>query len=626
MRLALIAAMAVFATALYGWGWAFRKLFRMEEGAWAATLALGLAVILFLGGLLNLARIAYAPLLAALVLAGLILAFNAWYLRFGYFGTKGASAIPHDRLRLLAVAVPIILILGFVIVTALPPAAYNTADDYGKYFFHPVRMLAYGTLYGSPLSDLGSETLGGKAFIDGFVAALFPLNDLNATDGVFGLFLCLVLVAGMAGSTRLAGALAVLAVFAIDPQWINISALYLGAALMAAAIALTANTKERISPAALGLVYAGLIALKTSFALFAVLHAVAVTVALAWHEKSAAKGARFAALAAGFSLLFLSPWIALHAPHYWIAFTGPAVLPDFGHGPPDPVTPFTIAPLVYGSTAAQYTVTAIVVLIAGLTALRRPADTLAASMTAAAAITGVLAYAVTFFVFGPLLSGYAESVRYAVPFFIGIVPAVCALLAAQSSRQARARAVSAIFALMPVVIFAPSALARVEAALDGGVRPAFAFARSDAYAALDRQAMSGEMREQVEMLQAMVPAGASLTVWMGAPCFLDLHRNPVTEIDSAGLATPWAQLGHADYVLWEYGGYARPLVPKGDVVHSIVVGKHGPFPTKWRIGRSTGPSFTRTPASRFSCRRPTTTLERLRSGAYLRHPVQKTVG
>ncbi|HEY4124811.1 MAG TPA: hypothetical protein VGM36_09370, partial [Rhizomicrobium sp.] len=271
MRFAIIAAMAIFALALQGWGWGTRRVFGMGAGRWPVTLALGLGTVIFLGGILNVVRLATAPSLAALVLAGLMLAAIDGR-RFAVADIR--RAIAADRWTLLAVGIPALAILAFTVATQLPPSAYNAADDYAKYFFHPLRMLATGTLFASPMSDLGSETLGGKAFLDGFVAAFFPLSFLNATDAVFGLFLCLMLAGHFARNTWIA-VLCVLSVILIDPQYLNISALYLGSALMMAAIALSTDHGEMhdgIKPAAMGLVYAGLIALKATFALFVVVH------------------------------------------------------------------------------------------------------------------------------------------------------------------------------------------------------------------------------------------------------------------------------------------------------------------------------------------------------------------
>src|SRR5262249_48389116 len=148
-------------------------------------------------------------------------------------------------------------------------------DDLEKYLVHPVRMLATGTLSGSPLSALGSETLGGQAFLHGFVLSAFPLPYVNGVDSVFGLFV-LMLIAGAAGWRRFSwpfGApLAALFVAIVNPLYVNISAIYIGALLIATAVILVADENEDASPVLIGLVYAGLVAIKPIYGLFAALH------------------------------------------------------------------------------------------------------------------------------------------------------------------------------------------------------------------------------------------------------------------------------------------------------------------------------------------------------------------
>ena len=61
----------------------------------------------------------------------------------------------------------------FTIATQLPPSIYNFHDDYQKYFAYPVRMVETGTVFGSPLSAMGLQTLGAQAFLDGFVVGVF---------------------------------------------------------------------------------------------------------------------------------------------------------------------------------------------------------------------------------------------------------------------------------------------------------------------------------------------------------------------------------------------------------------------------------------------------------------------
>src|SRR5579863_6411165 len=72
----VVLALAVFAVAafmLYGWGWAARRVLRARETNWPATAASGMAALVFFGGLLNLARLAYPWALAFVALAGIAL-------------------------------------------------------------------------------------------------------------------------------------------------------------------------------------------------------------------------------------------------------------------------------------------------------------------------------------------------------------------------------------------------------------------------------------------------------------------------------------------------------------------------------------------------------------------------
>ena len=63
---------AVFAFVLYGWGWALRRLLsaqsRTEGRSWPSTAATGMAALVFAGGILNLARLAYPWALACVAI------------------------------------------------------------------------------------------------------------------------------------------------------------------------------------------------------------------------------------------------------------------------------------------------------------------------------------------------------------------------------------------------------------------------------------------------------------------------------------------------------------------------------------------------------------------------------
>ena len=148
----------------------------------------------------------------------------------------------------------------------------------------------------------------------------------------------------------LPGALfAPLLIGAINPLYVNVSALFLGAALMATAVLLTADEREEYPPSALviGLVYGGLAALKPTFALFVVLHLPLAAIAVSIVRGSVREGVLWALRTAGFAALALSPWVILHLPHYLSASAiGMGAVSD---GPHAQINIFSGIRLFYGA-------------------------------------------------------------------------------------------------------------------------------------------------------------------------------------------------------------------------------------------------------------------------------------
>lgn len=71
--LAVILIGVVFFLALYGWGRLSERLMGVRH-LWPLTICLGMAVWIFLGGLLNLGHLAFSGPLDAIVLSGIGLA------------------------------------------------------------------------------------------------------------------------------------------------------------------------------------------------------------------------------------------------------------------------------------------------------------------------------------------------------------------------------------------------------------------------------------------------------------------------------------------------------------------------------------------------------------------------
>jgi hypothetical protein len=569
MTLAATAVIAAIGLAFYGWGTLLRRLAAMPEGRWPVTVVLGMAVAVAAGGVFNLIGIAVRWVLDAFALAGIGLAI--WRLR--------QTGLPRPERHLALVILPIAAIVIFTIATQLPPSSYNFEDDFHKYFIHPVRMLATGTVASGPLSAMGAETLGATAFLDSFVLTLLPVDYLNAVDGVFALFLCLAMAA-TATRHRLTAAACVLAVFAIDPQVVNISALYLAAAAMMAVVMLAAGECEAgrepaPHPAPIGLIAAALIAMKPVFLLFVVLAIPALAVSLALATHSARRTAIWTGACLGWTVLSLAPWIAIHAPHYlawWqtpptaltpTVYKEPLALFDFGQNQ------FGVPPILYAGAGL------IAMAAAFAAAWRQRHATAHARTLFAAAFALVLAgcylgLAAT----SSQLAGWGTALRYFTPFAIALVPALLAVSLPELDVKPSLRGAVAAIALIPVMLFASRLWLRVYQASEYGNVLAFSgYAASSYNLAFNKAVLADGNRKRVAALQAAAPPGEPIVAWIDAPFWLDYERNPILEADSAGLAAPWAKLPEHGYFMLDYATIALNM-PAPDEKHVHVLGAH----------------------------------------------------
>ena len=535
---------------------------------WPVSIGVGLAATIAAGGVLNLARIAYSPVLWAL--AGVELVVSA--LEFRRIPWK----FDFDSSRVIEIA-SAALVIGsltlFAILTQLPPKVFNSHDDLQKYFAHPVRMLATGTLAGSPLSSLGAESLGAQAFLHGLTLSVFPIGFINGVDAVFGL-LVLMLLTAAAGWRRFAwfpGTLVgPLLVAAINPQYTNISALYLGSFLMATAVMLVANAPEGRFPAplALGLVYASLAALKPTLGIFVVCHFPLAMLALAAGSQSLGKTLAWAAQVLATATISVAPWVALHLPLY-LARSSFASQPVLA-GADGKLNLFSTAALFYGASFLDYTAvvmaTALIAVMA-LFSLRSETDPRSRQRSRAilaGAVSGVLAYLALVISLGKVLNGYEGCLRYSVPYILGacVISIVMAPDRSISGEFPKTRSV--LFPLLASLVicaaFAPSMAARYEQAMRFGSILAFApLAESPQYAAYNQFCLSDTAKRYVLGFQDQVPQGAPLLAWINTPYLLDYKRNVIMDADTVGLSTRWAHVpDNVRYVLWQYRGQEVP--------------------------------------------------------------------
>jgi hypothetical protein len=364
---------------------------------------------------------------------------------------------------------------------------------------------------------------------------------------------------------------AIASVAVIDPYYVNVSALFLGSALIMGAVIMTGDVGEGASsPAPMGLVYAALLALKPTFLLFAAPHLFCIACAMALVPGGPRRGVAWGVKAAAWTALFLSPWVLLHLPHYLApaAPQGPQVVGTFHNS----ISLVGLGPMPMGLTGLRaYTVLtgalAVLALMCAGIGFGRRIGSMRHRGVAVAAIVTVAAYPVMLFVF-PRIVGYAdadsEAVRYFIPLAIAIFPvALCSAAMAVGEREASMSARGRLglcvsLGLVALVSFSGTAAERYRDASTFGTFMPFPVAHQPGLAEEMKYALSRAKQADVGAMQEKIPAGASLIAWINTPYFLDYSRNTIFDAEVAGISNRWATPPPSDYILWEYRGSASP--------------------------------------------------------------------
>ena len=65
-----------------------------------------------------------------------------------------------------------------------------------------------------------------------------------------------------------------------------------------------------------------------------------------------------------------------------------------------------------------------------------------------------------------------------------------------------------------------------------------------------------EKKLSVQKLQTNIPEKKAVMVWINTPFYLDFKRNEIIDISIGGFDNPWAKFPSAEYMIWEYKGFA----------------------------------------------------------------------
>jgi hypothetical protein len=594
--------------ALYGLGRLFEKVFRTFF-PFPFTIILGLAGLIFLGGVVNLAGIAYPLVLDMMILFGLVYSGVAFFRKLDL---KSSPKTIHRYLskknveRILPSTALIIIVFVFCAYTLSSPKAYNIGDDMEKYLSHPVRMLSTGSLSGGHLNALGSETFGGQAFLHGFIAAHWPISYVNSVDTVVGLALCLMAVFSAALRARLPAwfiPLVVAIPVFINPQIVNISASYTAAALILflfLGIWIELQDRDTITSlwphaVCIGLVYAALTALKISFLLLPAVHFMVLLVGFVIISRPLKDVLSWAIKVVLSASGFILPWVLLYSSH-WIALFFSASRPnnflqkqDYLRYAKPTTNLFSLDPLFYGFGAsfAHYTLTIMLIGSCCLVLMAYKFQNHRSSMaltlfSISACVTPPILYAINIFIIAPKLFGSANALRYLCPVIIAAAPCAMIMIAKATSESDPGKQKKYLGIKKPIIIYAfisilllgafyESFSKRVKQAYTyGSILSFHKVARDQTYLTYNHYALSADAKKNIQKAQQIIPQGEAFVAWTPLAFHLDYQRNPIIDIDPAGLASPWVDFPSGqgteegikyfrnlgiDYVLWQNKGY-----------------------------------------------------------------------
>ncbi len=551
-----------------GWGLVIRRLLGVSV-LFGAVPALGIAALLLLGGLFVAIGIVSKLFLIGLLLLGSVFSL-ATIIRVGST-TKGSfRSAGIKAVRQLLPYSGVIMAGLIAVVFSSQPSAFHMTDDLEKYLKYPLRLLETGGLKTGPFDALGTEALGGMSFLQSFALVFGPLEQVNAMDAVIGLIVamaCLVSVLRTLGMPGWWCVLTSLLIPLVDPLYVNVSAAFTGVALLILAFAFPVFTKPHALYAGwrnsivLGGIYAALVSLKTTFALFVPIH---FTSLLLMHllQKGALRSVLSGFWKVPLAATFLAaPWFWVHwekgyswalqlsssSPFSRLEVPTNSSFPGWRPFAFDaPAVGFLSCNALFSLLVMAITVTTIIEIVRG--PWRKMKGRQIALISCG--LTVSLVYWIGLYWMAYRMSGPDSALRYAMPLII----AGCLVIALSGpTTQARLpshsphplhwvcyRKYSILVASIIALAFAPSYLARISQSHKVGHAIGIPSLANLRYIHWFQQQMSDEVSSRIRNAQTAVPACASVLVWIGSPVHLDYSRNPIYDVDLAGLTSPWS--------------------------------------------------------------------------------------
>jgi hypothetical protein len=290
----------------------------------------------------------------------------------------------------------------------------------------------------------------------------------------------------------------------------------------------------------------------------------ALTLSLALRTRSLSRALRWSSLCAATTLFGVLPWVLVHARSYLAALHEPGPELVVRTSARYVVHPLSLEPVLYGADSfAAYSFAVVCCLCIAAFAWSAAASTdrtkpWLAHVAMWLSISLACIYVVMLYVIAPRSQGAVTIMRLFAPVLIGILPGLILTTAnvAQPARRVTLL-VPVAFAVAALLPFGRGPLQRMSQAIGYGSILGFpALATDPDYLRYNHDVLHGPMGQRVAVAQAAVPRGAPILAWINTPFLLDFRRNPIADLEPAGLVTPWASIPSASYVIWELNGFA----------------------------------------------------------------------
>ncbi len=423
-------------------------------------------------------------------------------------------------------------------------------------------MVQTGSVGGNAFDGIGLDSLGSQSFFQGFFLPGLDIGLLNGFDAVACFTLCLLLIAELSLRWRLpwfVGALGVICVTVINPQHVNISALYSGSLLITALVisgamlARSSRTMRWNKACRLDLTLAFLasllVTLKTTLAFFALLYLACLYGILFAKARSRLAVLKSALVTGTLLALLILPWLFVHSPVLVKAARLGRELKDAATlttkypsiAAHDIPRLFSFRQSLYRDSPASFL--ALVCVCVGVAAvcffgwLRRPSDKRTTESLAFAALG--IAVPTVYLLNGHLFT--AEwAIRYSCPVLLGCFPVACFGLLrlgdAHSAGYRRRVVLSVGLIAVAILTFAGTFCSRVQRAFQH--RTLLAFPLDQDFADCSTHIVSQNEMLYCRFLQSIMEADSSALIWIVAPFQLDFSRNRLLSVSEPGLINP----------------------------------------------------------------------------------------